>query len=365
MKFISPIYSLVFFCALLLFAAGSNALLAQVSDAEFQKAQESYNSIQTQIKQVNMDMAQASEAGDTDKYNQLKQKYEQLTQEIQKYKSVIQQYMESNREVVEVSRLYNEGRRLVQLGNIDEALKAFEQSISKGESVGSPAVSSTISSAYYMKGYCLLRKKQTSDAIQQFDKSVTLDPNNSEAFFAKANAHASVGQTRDAIDAYMKAVEIDPTHDKSYFNLGALYVSQDNLAKAEEMFRKAIQANAQNTKARESLGQVLVEQKKFSEAIPVLQKVVEDDAKAWKGYFLLARAFNGVGQSGEAVAAGERGVNARRYGGTYIEMGDAYLKMGDKAKAKECYDNAMRDRAWRETAKYKIDMLENADKYTQ
>src|SRR3989339_1823856 len=104
MEFIKPMRSCFILCVLMLLTAGSQAAFTQVSEADLEKAQEAYNKVQTQIKQLNMDMAQASEAGDTDKYNKLKQQYEQLSKEIQKYKSVIQQYTDSNRELVEVSR---------------------------------------------------------------------------------------------------------------------------------------------------------------------------------------------------------------------------------------------------------------------
>lgn len=336
-----------------------------VTESQYNAAQESFNRITTELKQKNLAMKQASDAGDAETYAKLKTEYDALTKELVTHKKVIQEYMAGNRQFTEVQRLYNEGQRNAKLGKWQDALMAYDQAISKGEAISSSGIAPTVSSSYYMKGYVLKRQKKTKEAIVNYEKAVSIDPNNDDAFFAMANAHRELGQNTEAISDYLNAIEIDPLNSKAYYNLGIVYVGQKKLSQAEEMFRKSSQADQKYTKAKVSLGQVLVGQRKHSAAIPVLLKAVQEDKREWKAHWLLAQAYNAVGQPQNAIMSAENSTKIRRNGGAYIEMGDAYQKIGSEAKAKQAYENALRDRRWRETAQYKIKMMEEKDKYIE
>ena len=336
-----------------------------VTEEQYNTAQTALNRISTEIKQKNLGMKQASDAGNAESYAKLKSEYEALTKQLATHKKVIQDYMAGNRQFTEVQRLYNEGQRNAKLGKWQDALLAYDQAISKGESMQSSGIAPTISSSYYMKGYVLKRQKKTKEAITHYEKAVSIDPNNDDAFFAMANAHRELGQNSDAIADYLKAIEIDPLNSKAYYNLGVVYDQQKKYSQAEEMFQKSSQADPEYTQAKVSLGQVLVKQGKHSTAIPALLQAVQEDKKEWKAYWLLAQSYNAVGQPQNAIMSAESSAKIRRNGGAYIEMGDAYQKIGSEAKAKQSYENALRDRNWRETAQYKIKMMEEKDKYIE
>ncbi|MEE9119326.1 MAG: hypothetical protein V3U02_12145, partial [Calditrichia bacterium] len=51
-------------------------------------------------------------------------------------------------------------------------------------------------------------------------------------------------------------------------------------------------------------------------------------------------------------------------GGTNFGLGEVYKALGQKQNAIKAYEKASKNRAWKASADYEIDLLKNPDKYT-
>ena len=74
---------------------------------------------------------------------------------------------------------YAEGMRLLQAGQAQEALAAFDKAI---------RLKPTYAEAYRRRGIVHHSLTQYDRAIKDYDEAVRLDPNSSEAYYDRANA---------------------------------------------------------------------------------------------------------------------------------------------------------------------------------
>jgi tetratricopeptide (TPR) repeat protein len=66
--------------------------------------------------------------------------------------------------------------------------------------------------------------------------------------------------------------------------------------------------------------------------------------------------LNKLERSDEAIQAAEQCLNYRRnYAGAYFEIGSAYKKLGNEAKAREYFQKCLNDRAWQSAAQWELD----------
>jgi tetratricopeptide (TPR) repeat protein len=133
------------------------------------------------------------------------------------------------------------------------------------------------------------------------------------------------------------AVQHDPTYDSAWNILGLCQEKVNALSDAVESFNNAI--NTTKIRSRKGsyyfrLGNIQVKLKMFNDA---------------EKSFLEALKFS---KSQNIV------------GGSNFGLGDVYKALGQKEKAISSYEKASKNRAWKASADYEIDLLKNPDKYT-
>ena len=324
-------------------------------------------------------MLKASESGDVELYNKLKDRYEKAAQERKKYEKIRMEFMRQNKELVGVKKIYNEGNAALKLGNTKDALEKYNLAIKKGIEANSPALNETISRAYYQIGLINKSAKKYQKAIEAYENSIKYSPSFEKAYFALGNTYKDIGKYDLAIENYKKAIEINNSFYQAYYNIGTVYLTQwsrlpkkssrkkvELLNKAETAFRDAARINKKYYLAFTSLGRVLVEKKKYLEAIDALNKAVKIKKNYWQHYYYLAVAYNKMKDPRSAIEYANKCLKYRRnFSPAYIEIGDAYKQMGKENQAIAFYSKALNNRTYRKLAEYKIDLIKNKDKYIQ
>lgn len=97
-------------------------------------------------------------------------------------------------------------------------------------------------------GFAYAVKEEWDEAIQAFDRAVSLDPRYAEAFFNLGEAYQSKAQKiRDrnmaimASENFKKAIEMDPEYAPAYFSLGRFYRQAGNVEGAIYCWEKAVE----------------------------------------------------------------------------------------------------------------------------
>ena len=83
---------------------------------------------------------------------------------------------------------------------------------------------------------------RNSEAVQEFEKAIALDPNFGPAFNELGYAHAGTGDYEKAETAFKRYIAVNPGDPNPIDSLAELYVHMGNLDKAEARYREALEA---------------------------------------------------------------------------------------------------------------------------
>jgi len=107
-----------------------------------------------------------------------------------------------------------------------------------------------------------------------------------------------------------------------------------------------------------------IKQENYKDASGNMAIATSLDEKDYNKYFNLALSYNHLGKWSEAASAAQSCVDLKRkFGGGWLELGLAEMGKKNKTRAKKYFEEARKDRDWREMAERKIDEINNPSKY--
>lgn len=217
------------------------------------------------------------------------------------------------------------GVAFLQYGFLDDALTAFEQSITRNPNYAG---------AHYNVGLIYLNKGQFEKARTSLQKAIELDPSNADAWnnlgvvlgqmedYAGAQrnfqhvldmqpAHLLAvqnmvkllrfrGRMDDARALLLKAIAADPGQAEFHQGLAMLYVEQNNLGSAEAEFRKAVDLDPQNPEMLNGLGVVLMQEGNSDQAMELFKRCTQIAPTNDRPYLNMAVLYLTAGQTDKA-----------------------------------------------------------------
>ena len=84
-----------------------------------------------------------------------------------------------------------------------------------------------------------MKKGQLDRAIDDFSRTISIDPKNSVAYYKRGDTYAKKGQYDRAIDDFSSAIFIDPKNTDAYFMRGVAYAVTGNIKNMNSNFQKA------------------------------------------------------------------------------------------------------------------------------
>ena len=97
-------------------------------------------------------------------------------------------------------------------------------------------------------GFAYAVQEKWDDAIQSFERAISLDPRYAEAFFNLGEVYLSLAnKNKDPImlekssEIFKKSIEMDPEYSPAYFSLGKIYRQSENLEGAIYCWEKAVE----------------------------------------------------------------------------------------------------------------------------
>ncbi|UCG61491.1 MAG: fused MFS/spermidine synthase [Candidatus Zixiibacteriota bacterium] len=116
-------------------------------------------------------------------------------------------------------------------------------------------------------GVALMRQGRATEAVERFERALSINPNLSEAYSNLGHARSVLGDAEAAADNYRKAIEIDPANLMALNNLGLALMQSSDMDGAIELFRKVIRVNPYSPEAHCHLGAALTQTGQYEEAI--------------------------------------------------------------------------------------------------
>ncbi len=108
--------------------------------------------------------------------------------------------------------------KLIDKGKYEKALKKANDAIRKNESA----------EAFHLRGYYFSLINESTLAIEDYDKSITINPSYAQAYFDRAHSYFINGQSDKAVEDYNKVIQLDPNYVEAYLNRGTVKLEQGN-----------------------------------------------------------------------------------------------------------------------------------------
>lgn len=272
---------------------------------------------------------------------------------------------------------FNEGLEKVQNGNRVEAIDAFKKAIEISTNVGAEAddirsrAQNQVPRLQLAIASDLARERNFEDAIEAFqeareyaqrfgdNQSLRAAEGNIPIIYSiMGNTEYRAGNQEKALEYYNKSLELNPNNPKPHYSKGLVYRAQENTDDALDSFDRAIQLALQTgdeqtereaeAAARDMLvyrSAKLIEGGQARRAVPLLERSLQYDAEHAATYYRMAEAHNLMGNWDQAITAGN---DALRYetGGRvdrakiYFELGTAYKNKGNNQLACDNYAQA-------------------------
>jgi len=144
-------------------------------------------------------------------------------------------------------------------------------------------------------------------AIALLKRATEVDPKNKFAWNFLGQAYFGLRQDDPAIDAFHKQIEVNPYDDFAYNNLGRVYWNERKYDEAAKWFNKQLENSPLDKYAHAYLGNMYTEWHKYDLAVPELEKAAtlfpESDPSSSELQVNLGNAYLNLGQDDKALAA--------------------------------------------------------------
>jgi tetratricopeptide (TPR) repeat protein len=283
----------------------------------------------------------------------------------------------AQREPNEASIDLYRGQAYVVKGDADTALRYLQSSIRKSDK--NPQ-------AYFELGKILYQRNQLAEAKEALLKAVAQSNTNAEYLQKLGDACLAMGDPDQAIDYLHRAVATGAEFPETYYTLARAYRRQGDLARSDEyqkkfqevaaaqrekeaqvraadapiaeaqrelergnqpaaraLFEKALQIDPQRWQPHAYLAEMLLSSEDWPEAYEHLLKMDEIDPDSVVGNYLLAKYWYRRKEFARARAYAEK-VKWSRPDNSELRnlLGNIYLGLGQKEKAREEYQAAVR-----------------------
>ncbi len=205
-------------------------------------------------------------------------------------------------------------------------------------------------------GMALGRQNKLDEADEQFDKVLTISPNNGVAHCGKAmvllnrfgNSKDNSGKTRaqllkEAGRECNKALDADPRVVEAHYLLGKVYREENRLDRAEQAFSGAVKLDPHYAGAWVALGMVQTQREKYGPALESFNQAISVSPNNASAYFGRGQLYVKQGQLDRAV----KEFNMSLYKNTnnpavHLALGKAFDAQGDNVAAVKEFQEAIK-----------------------
>lgn len=261
----------------------------------------------------------------------------------------------------EAKKAFNDANQAFKQGKTSEALDKYKEAVT---------LEPGFALAHYWMGNVYKKQKDFVNATKAYQTAIEKDKKMVSAYAALGYVQELQRKFNDAINTYQAAISIDPDEKRAHYGLGEVNRKQENYKQAVPFYQKALEIDPSYDDALKGLGICNMELGDFESAAAALDaaaQITRSRSEKASTYLRLGDAYRQLKRYDEAeVAYNSCLENARQSlikGGANFGLGEIY-KARDKAKALQYFREAAKDRTWKQSAEYEIDLLTNPDKYS-
>jgi tetratricopeptide (TPR) repeat protein len=201
------------------------------------------------------------------------------------------------------------------LGKPEKAIENYEKSIS---------INPGNIDALFNIGNIFREKNQLQDAVKSFKKIIALDPDQPISHFNLGVTLQELGKIHDAIDHYEYAKKLNPHNVVSLINLGFAFQSLGQFNEAIDEYEEALIIDKDNPILFNNLGACLREIGKMKDAMNCFERSLKIDSSYTEAYYNLGFVHQDLGNIREAILNFEHAISISKHAMSYHNL--SYLK---------------------------------------
>jgi tetratricopeptide (TPR) repeat protein len=261
------------------------------------------------------------------------------------------------------------GRSLVELGEYDMAIDAFERAF-YGKTIINNRIYEYMGDAYravgdnkeadkyyevyfgdklgkkaskwYDKGIELYDRGEIEGSIKYFNMALKLEPENTEIWKHKGWSLDYTGRHEEALVCFEKALELNPTDAELWFDRGVAFMFLEQYEEALQNFDNATGIDPEYPNAWCNKGSVLVGLGEYEEAVVCFENALETDPLSYSTYVNEATALKELGQLDRALEYSNYALDLNPLSDeAYNVKGNVLSELGEDDNALKCYDKAL------------------------
>ena len=219
------------------------------------------------------------------------------------------------------------------LENFDAAIEAYDKSL---------AIKPNNADAYGNMGVTLQKQGKLEEAIEAYKRAIAINPSYANVYNNMGNALKEQGKPEEAIEAYKKALAIEPDNADVFNNMGVTLQEQGKLEEAIEAYIKALVINPEYAEAYSNMGVTLQDQGRLGEALEAYNKALTIEPDNAEAFNNLGNVLKEQGKLEEAIQAYSKALAIKPYySEAHSNIGVTLQHQGKLEDAIEAYSKAL------------------------
>ena len=212
--------------------------------------------------------------------------------------------------------------------------------------------------AYFKLARTYFKMKDYENAKIYLEQNLAVDPNQEQSEKMLGDIYRVTGESEKAIEHYNRAISFNGNYHQAYYSLGTILLSNGDLENAKIALKSAIRLDSKYAKAYGTLGTIEQELGNIYYAIEYFLHSIEINSQSYKIHYRLSSAYNIQKQYKDAKKSAKECLNIKRnYAPAYFELGISEMALGNKVAATDAFEKAKKDKNWRKSAQFELDML--------
>jgi tetratricopeptide (TPR) repeat protein len=197
-----------------------------------------------------------------------------------------------------------EGAAALMRGQYDKAIASYDEALT------APEIADDIEASIYSdRGVAKWRLKQLKEAIDDFNKSIQLSPDNATVYNNRGNALMDLGHPDEAVKDFDRAIALSPNYGAAHNNRGNAHAALGQYDQAFQDYRKAVELMPQSAVPFNGRGEAHEALKRYHAAVRDLTRAVTLNPKYAAAYHNRADAYLAVEMYKEAADDATQAIN--------------------------------------------------------
>ena len=264
---------------------------------------------------------------------------EQLSKLIKYYQN--RQFVDAEKLAISITKEFPDhqfawkvlGVLLIQVGRLSESLISTQKSVE---------LNPMDSEAHYNLGVILKSLDRSNEAEKSYRQAITLKPDYAEAHSNLGNILQELGRLDEAEKSFRQAIELKPDFTEAHSNLGITLQELGKLDEAEKSFRQAITLKPDFTEAYSNLGITLKEVGRLNEAEKSFRQAITLKPDFTEVYNNLGLTLQNLRKLDEAEASYRQAIKLKpNFTEAHSNLGITLKELGRLDEAESSYRKAI------------------------